>query len=173
MEIWTRLIEGQNLKLRCRCFATFFCGDAMFVIFFPRLCGVDSPPMPPSLLYLKPLRNSKTLLHVIYKSKKKTNLLCILNNVFQYSKIRTRKRNAKKSIKTEKICNPALFGIRNPLSWNPESSDRNPESTGWNPQSKTVMDSLTWGETLWPLKLIEYINCSCLLTAVAGFNEKI
>ena len=63
--------------------------------------------MSPSLLYLKPLRNSNTFLHVIYKSKKKTNLLCILNNVFQYSKIRTRKRNAKKSIKTEE-----KFGIQ-------------------------------------------------------------
>ena len=63
--------------------------------------------MSPSLLYLKPLRNSKTFLHVIYKSKKKTNLLCIKNNVFQYSKIRTRKRNATKSIKTEK-----KFGIQ-------------------------------------------------------------
>ena len=102
--------------------------------------------MSPSLSYLKPLRNSNTFLHIIYKSKKKTNLLCILNNVFQYSKIRTRKRNAKKSIKTEKIWNPALFGIRNPLSWNPESSTRNPESTGWDSESKTVMDSLTWGE---------------------------
>ena len=69
------------------------------------------------------------------------------NNVFQYSKIRTRKRNAKKSIKTEKnMWNPALFGIQNPLSWNPEFSTRNPESTGWNPESKTVMDSLTWGD---------------------------
>ena len=63
--------------------------------------------MSPSLLYLKPLRNSKTFLHVIYKSKKKTNLLCIKNNVFQYSKIRTRKQNATKSIKTEK-----QFGIQ-------------------------------------------------------------
>ena len=98
------------------------------LLFFPRCCSVDSPPMSSSLLYLKPLRNSKTFLHVIYKSKNKTNLLCILNNVFQYSKIRTRKRNAKKSIKTEKIWNPALFGIRNLLSWNPESSTRNPES---------------------------------------------
>ena len=95
--------------------------------------------MSPSLLYVKPLWNSKTFLHVIYKSKKKTNLLCILNNVFQYSKIRTRK-----ALKQKKT----LFGIRNPLSWNPESSIRNPESTGWNPESKTVMDSLTWGETL-------------------------
>ena len=50
--------------------------------------------------------------------------------------------------KAEKIWNPALFGIRNPLSWNPESSTRNPESTGWNPESKTVMDSLTWGDIL-------------------------
>ena len=109
--------------------------------FFPRCCGVDSPPMSPSLLYLKPLRNSNTFLHVIYKSKKKTNLLCILNNVFQYSKIRTRKRNAKKSIKTEKKLESSPF-------WNPESSSWNPESTAWNPESKTVMDSLTWGDTL-------------------------
>ena len=87
MEIWIRLIQGQNLKLRCRGFAMFFCGDAVFVIFFRSVCGVDSPPMSPSLLYHKPLRNSNTFLHVIYKSKKKTNLLCILNNVFQYSKI--------------------------------------------------------------------------------------
>ena len=120
------------------------------LLFFPWWCSVDSPPMSPSLLYLKPLRNINTFLHVIYKSKKKTNLLCILNNVFQYSKIRTRKRNAKKSIKAEKNWNPALFGIRNPLSWNPESSTRNPESTGWNPESKTVMDSLTLGESSLP-----------------------
>ena len=93
-----------------------------------------------------PLRNSNTFLHVIYKSKEKTNLLCILNNVFQYSKIRTRKRNAKKSIKAEINWNPARFGIRNLLSWNPESSTRNPESRGCNPESKTVMDSLTWGD---------------------------
>ena len=52
----------------------------------------------------------------------------------------------RKALKQKNIWNPALFGIRNPLSWNPESSTRNPESTGWNPESKTVMDSLTWGE---------------------------
>ena len=56
------------------------------------------------------------------------------NNVFQYSKIRKRKRNAKKSIKTVKNWNPALFGIRNPLRWNPES--------------KNVLDSLTWGKRI-------------------------
>ena len=53
----------------------------------------------------------------------------------------------RRALKQEKIWNPALFGILNPLSWNPESSTRNPESTGWNPESKTVMDSLTWGDT--------------------------
>ena len=52
----------------------------------------------------------------------------------------------RRALKQKKMWNPALFGIRNPLSWNPESSTRNPESTGWNPESKTVMDSLTWGE---------------------------
>ena len=37
------------------------------------------------------------------------------NNLFQYSKIRTRKRNAKKSIKTEKKVESSPF-------WNPEST---------------------------------------------------
>ena len=81
------------------------------------------------------------------------------NNVVQYSKIRTRKQNVKKSSKTEKKnWNPALFGIRNPLSWNPESSSWNPESTAWNPESKTVLDSLTWGDTLQGIaKRITYV----------------
>ena len=87
------------------------------LLFFLRCCGVDSPPMSPSLSYLKPVRKSKTFHQVIYKSKKKTNLLiCILNNVFQYSKIRTRKRNAKKSIKTEKNLESSPF-------WNLESTE--------------------------------------------------
>ena len=84
--------------------------------FFPRCCGVDSPPMPPSLLYLKPLRNSKTFLHVIYESKKKTNLLCIKNNVFQYSKIRTRNEMRRKALKQKKKLESSPF-------WNPESTE--------------------------------------------------
>ena len=83
------------------------------LLFFPRCFGVYNPPMSPSLSYLKPVRNSKTFLHVIYKSKKKTNLLCILNNVFQYSKIRTRKPNAKKSRKN----------LESSPFWNPESTE--------------------------------------------------
>ena len=95
-------------------------------------CGQS--PNVPSLLCLKPLRNGNTFLHVIYKSKKKTNLISILNDVFQYSKIRTRKRNAKKSIKTEKIWNPALFGIRNPVLGirNPQGGIQNPRLS-WIP----------------------------------------
>jgi len=50
------------------------------------------------------------------------------NKVFQYSKIRTRKRSAKKSIKTGKKWNPALFGIRNTLCWNPEFGIHSMES---------------------------------------------
>ena len=127
MEIWSRLIEGQNLKLRCQCFATFFCGDAMFVFLFSAVLRCGQSPN-------EPLRNSNTFLHVIYKSKKKTNLLCIINNVFQYSKIRTRKRIAKKSIKTEKNWNPALFGIRNPVLGirNPQGGIQNPRLS-WIP----------------------------------------
>ena len=82
--------------------------------------------------------------------EKENKLVLLSNNVFQNSTIRTRKRNAKKSIKThtytKKNWNPALLGIRTPLSWNPESSTRNPESTVWNPESKTLLDSLTWRE---------------------------
>ena len=61
------------------------------------------------------------------------------NNVFQYNKIRTRNEVRRKALKQEKKWNPALF-------WNPESSARNQESTAWNPESKTVLDSLTWGD---------------------------
>ena len=39
-----------KIELRCRCFVNFFCGDAVFVVFFLRCCGVDSPPMSPSVL---------------------------------------------------------------------------------------------------------------------------
>ena len=37
------------------------------------------------------------------------------------------------------IRNPLWYGFRNPESWNPESRGRYPES-------RTFMDSLTWGE---------------------------
>ena len=40
-------------------------------------------------------------------------------------------------------------GIRNPTDdCNPESTDKewDPESTARNPQSKTVLDSLIWGD---------------------------
>ena len=85
--------------------------------FFRGVAVWTVPQCPPHYYTLNvPLRNSNTFLHVIYKSKKKTNLLCILNNVFQYSKIRTRKRNAKKSIKTEKNLESSPF-------WNPESTE--------------------------------------------------
>ena len=87
---------------------------------------MESPPTSPSLLYLKPLQNSNTFIQLIYKSKKKTNLLCILNNVFQNSKIRTRKRNAKKSIKTEKNLESSPF--RNPESTELESGIQYSES---------------------------------------------
>ena len=114
MEIWIRLIQGQNLKLRCRCFA---CGDAAFVIFFRGVAVWTVPQCPPLYYNINPYGTViHNFLHVIYKSKKKTNLSYILNDVFQYSKIRTRKRNAKKSIKTEKNLESSPF-------WNPESTE--------------------------------------------------
>ena len=146
MEIWNRLIEGQNLKLQCRCFATFFGGDVVFVIFSFRGVAVWTVPQcPPPYYTINPYG---TVIHSTHnlQIEKENKLVMHSNNVFQYSKIQTRKRNAKKSIKAVKNWNPALFGIRNPLCWNPESSTRNPESTAWNPESKNVLDSLTWGD---------------------------
>ena len=50
-------------------------------------------------------------------------------------------------IQQKKKWNPALLGIWNSLSWNSESSTRNPESNMRNAECKTVMDSLTRGES--------------------------
>ena len=47
--------------------------------------------------------------------EKENELVMHSNNVFQYSKIRTRKRNAKKSIKNSKKLESSPF-------WNPEST---------------------------------------------------
>ena len=54
----------------------------------------------------------------------------------------------------EHIAQIGESGIRNPTNElriqvpkRLESSTWNPESTMWNPQSRTVLDSLTWGET--------------------------
>ena len=54
-------------------------------------------------------------------------------------------------------------GIRNPQTWNPES-------TAWNPESRTLLDYLTWGDTTVgfgdyiphkiPLQSIKLINTS-------------
>ena len=71
----------------------------------------------------------------------------------------------RKALKQKRIWNPALFGIRNPLSWNPESRTRNPESTSWNPESKTVMDSLTWGD--WQMYFHISLNTSvCIMVSL-------
>ena len=45
---------------------------------------------------------------------------------------------------------PLTIGIRGQVSLrkNLEYSTWNPESTAWNPECKTVLDSLTWGESV-------------------------
>ena len=134
MEIWIRLIVGQNFKLRCRCFATFFCSILRWcgVYFFLRCCGVDSPPMSPSLLYHKPLRNCNTFLPSNFLNRKSKQTCYMPSNiVFQYSKIRTRKRSVKKSTKTGKKWTPALFGIRNPESGIHSTESRIQECPGF------------------------------------------
>ena len=97
------------------------------------------------LLYHKLLKKCNTFNPIICKSKKKTNSFCFLTTFFKTARFEHEKEMRRKALK---IWNPALLGIRNPLSWNPESSTWNPESTVWNPESKILLDSLTWGETL-------------------------
>ena len=52
------------------------------------------------------------------------------------------------------IRNPANFGIRNPISidkdWNAVIGIWNPQCGIQNPESKTVLDSLTWGKSFLP-----------------------
>ena len=91
---------------------------------FLRCCGKDSPSMSPSLLYHKPFRNC----NAFCKSKKKTNLLCLLTTSFNIARFGHENEVRRKALKPGKKWNPALFGIWNPLCWNPESSTRNPES---------------------------------------------
>ena len=74
-------------------------------------------------------------------------MLCLLTTSFNIARFEHENEVRRKALKPEKKWNPTLFGIRNPLCWNPESSTRHPESTSWNPESKTVLDSLTWGDS--------------------------
>ena len=99
MEIWIRLIEAQNLKLRCRCFATFFHGDAVFVIFSFRGVAVWTVPQCPSPNYTINSYGTVILSFRNLYIEKENKLVMHSNNVFQYSMIRTRKRNTKKSLK--------------------------------------------------------------------------
>ena len=54
-------------------------------------------------------------------------------------------------------------GIRNPQSWNPES-------TAWNPESKTLLDYLTWAELLfWQLMSVHVGTTVNTCTAVMRY----
>ena len=108
-------------------FRHVFCGDAVFVIFSVRSVAVWTVPQcPPPYYTINPYG---TVIHSTHnlQIEKENKLVMHSNNVFQCSKIQTRKRNAKKSIKAVKNWNPALFGIRNPqrgiqnprMSWIP------------------------------------------------------
>ena len=99
------------------------------------------------------------------------------NNVFQYSKIRTRKRSAKKSIKTGQQNGIQLFlesgihcaGIRNPVPGirNPQHGIQNPRPS-WIPlhEAKLVSDTVN----LWPSPVLlcsrswKDINKNAILT---------
>ena len=75
---------------------------------------------------------------------------------------------------TENKWNPALLGIWNSLSWNSESSTRNPESTMRNAESNTVMDSLTRGESYWGVKIYKQkqVSASSQILDQIIWNDK-
>ena len=68
------------------------------------------------------------ILHKTKKRQKKNEK----NKLFCKNKVQMEKYNFE-------IWNPATYGIRNPHTWNPES-------TALNPESKTPLDYLTWGD---------------------------
>ena len=104
MEIWTRLIEGQNLKLRCRCFATFFCGDAMFVIFFRGVAVWTVPQCPPLYYTLNPCGTVK---QTCYAPK---------TTSFNIVRFEHEKEMRRKALKEKKNLESSPF-------WNPESTE--------------------------------------------------
>ena len=91
MEIWIRLIQGQNLKLRCRGFAMFFCGDAVFVIFFRSVAVWTVPQCPPHyyiiiLLYtVLPFCLILTLTLTRNKMTMSLRLYCLITTYVDYT----------------------------------------------------------------------------------------
>ena len=81
-------------------------------------------------------------LYFIYKTmytsgKKKNKLFC--DNKVQRKRWKPANRILKSEIQPLMESGIHGCGIRNPQTWNPES-------TAWNPESKTLLDYLTWGE---------------------------
>ena len=68
------------------------------------------------------------------------------NKLFCENKVQRKNRFLKSGIQPLMESGIHGCGIRNPQTWNPESTAWNPESTAWNPESKTLVDYLTWGE---------------------------
>ena len=94
------------------------------------------------LLYHKLLKKCNTFNPIICRSKKKTNLFCFLTTFFKTGRFERENEMRRKALThTRKILESSPFG-------NPESSTRNTESTVWNPESKTLLDSLTWGDVV-------------------------
>ena len=69
--------------------------------------------------------------------KKKNKLFC--ENTVQRKRREPEHRILKSGIQALMESGIHGCGIRNPQTWNPES-------TPWNPKSKTLLDYLTWGE---------------------------
>ena len=118
--------------------------------------------MSPSLLYHKPLRNCNTFLPVICKSKKKTNLLCLLTTSFNIARFEHENEVRRKALKPGKKMESRSF-------WNPESTVlesgiRNPVPGIRNPQHGIQNPRLSW-IPLHGAKISHYTQLLCQVSA--------
>ena len=120
--------------MRCRCFATFFCSDGVFVILFRGVAVWTVPQCPPHYHTRNPLRNCNT-----FFPKKKTNLLCILTRSFNIARFEHENEMRRKALRPKKNWNPALSGIRNPVVGirNPKRGIQNPRLS-WIPSHGAI-----------------------------------
>ena len=105
--------------------------------FFPRRCGVDSLPMCPSLLLT--INPYGTVIHSsrIYKSKKKTSLLCVLTTSFNIARFERENEMRRKALKQKKKIGMQPF-LESGIHWaeirNPAVGIRNPQRGIQNPR---------------------------------------
>ena len=132
--------EFGNVYFFCYCWRRCYSSSLVFL----QPCGLSelqkphlysqSPRVRPRIIFYTYIL-SKTM-HTF--DKKRTSFFC--ENKLQRKRWKPENRIFKSGIQPLTESGIHGCGIRNPQTWNLES-------TGWNPESKTLLDYLTWGET--------------------------